>query len=534
LTRFAALADIASFLVRRDAVEFWMQQFIGWARAPWSLGVVAAAMALSFATGARAQGADSTRVIVAFKAGAHAQGRAAVAAARGVLKQDLPALGAAAFELPSAAIAGLQRNPNIDYVEEDAKRYPLAVGSGGEVAPYGVHMVQADQLSMAAPRKVCIIDSGFDLGHPDLPSSGVTGEYDSGTGWWYTDENHHGTHVAGTIAALTGNGTGVASVAPGVQLHIVKVFSATGWAYSSTLSAAALKCQSAGAHVINMSLGGSISNRTESRTFDSLLAAGILPIAAAGNDGNNRTSYPAGYASVMSVAAVDEAGVRASFSQYNKTVEISAPGVGVLSTVPRGTGLQATLSVGATGYAPNPMDGSPNGSVSASLANFGDGSTASAGSMTGKVCLIARGTVSFSDKVLNCQASGGVGAVIYNNVAGALYGTLGGVATAIPSVGVSDTEGAALLGQLGQSAALAIGPSDYAYFDGTSMATPHVAAVAALVWSNNTGCTASKLRASLTKSAQDLGASGRDNYYGWGLVQAKAADTRIKNFGCGN
>jgi subtilisin family serine protease len=154
--------------------------------------------------------------------------------------------------------------------------------------------------------------------------------------------------------------------------------------------------------------------------------------------------------------------------------------------------------------------------------------------MSGKVCLIQRGTYDFATKVSNCQASGGVGAVIYNNVAGGFAGTLGTTVTAIPSVTASDTEGAAMLGQLGQTASVAVSNWNYAFFDGTSMATPHVSAVAALVWSRNLNCTATQLRNSLNKSALDLGAAGRDTKFGFGLVQAKAADDRIKSLGCGN
>lgn len=154
--------------------------------------------------------------------------------------------------------------------------------------------------------------------------------------------------------------------------------------------------------------------------------------------------------------------------------------------------------------------------------------------MTGKVCLIQRGTVDFATKVGNCQASGGVGAIVYNNTAGTFGGTLGTTVTTIPSVTATDTDGTAMLAQLGQSATVTVGPSNYAYFDGTSMATPHVSAVAALVWSRNLNCTAAQLRNSLNKSAQDLGPVGRDTKFGFGLVQAKAADDRIKSLGCGN
>jgi subtilisin family serine protease len=363
----------------------------------------------------------------------------------------------------------------------------------------------------------------------------VTGEYDSGTGWWYTDENHHGTHVAGTISALNNSGTGVVGVNPNakLKLHIVKVFGADGWAYSSTLSAAANKCKSAGANVISMSLGGTSSSKTEQRTFDSLQTAGILSIAAAGNDGNSTISYPAGYSSVMMVAAIDETLKVASFSQYNSKVEIAGPGVNVLSTVPMGAGSNSALTVGSTTYAPGGMDGSPKKTASAALADFGIGDTVNT-AVSGKVCLIARGTIDFATKVSNCEKSGGVGAVVYNNAAGGFGGTLGTTVTNIPSVTASDTEGAQLKTQLGQTATVAVTPTNYAFYDGTSMATPHVSAVAALVWSYFPTCTATQIRNTLDKSAKDLGTVGRDVYYGYGLVQAKAAYDRLKTYGCNN
>lgn len=511
-----------------------------------SLTRVAIAAAVVAATWS-AQAADTTRVIVAFKPGAAAGGKAAVAAARGVVKHEIEGQDAMAIEVPVQALNGLSRNPNVDYVEPDELRYALALDTPstgtpyatGQKVPYGIAMVQANQLSDATTgsRKICIIDSGYDRAHEDLArDADITGEYDSGTGWWYTDENHHGTHVAGTISALNNAGTGVVGVMAGgnIKLHIVKVFNAAGWAYSSTLATAANKCKAAGANVVTMSLGGARSNKTEQRAFDALYAAGILNVAAAGNDGTTALSYPAGYSSVVSVGALDENKAWASFSQYNSKVELSAPGVGVLSTVPMGQGSASALTVGSTVYAPGGMDGSPKTTASAPLADFGLGGAVVAGSMTGKVCLIQRGTYDFATKVSNCQASGGVGAVVYNNVAGGFGGTLGTTVTSIPSVTASDTEGAAMKNQLGQTAAVAVTPTNYAYYDGTSMATPHVSAVAALVWSLNLNCTAAQLRASLTKSALDLGTAGRDTKFGFGLVQAKAADTRIKSLGCGN
>lgn len=502
---------------------------------------------LAMSAPAIAAPAETVRVIVSMKAGGKASVKQAVAAAKGQIKHEIFGMDAMAIEVPVQALKGLENNPHVEYVEEDAKRYPFAATSPstgtpyalGQQVPYGIKQVQADLLSddLAGNRKICIIDSGYDRAHEDLDSTAnVTGEYDSGTGWWYTDENHHGTHVAGTIAAVNNAGTGVVGVNPNkkIKLHIVKVFGAAGWAYSSSLTTAANKCKAAGANVISMSLGGGRANKTEQRAFDSLYSGGILSIAAAGNDGNTTMSYPASYSSVMSVAAVDENKAWATFSQYNSQVEIAGPGVAVLSTVPMGSGKASSLSVAGVTYTPGDMEGSPNASRSGALANFGLGDTVQAGTMTGKVCLIQRGTVDFATKVSNCQASGGVGAIVYNNTAGAFGGTLGTTVTSIPSVTATDTDGATMLTQLGQTATVTVGPSNYAYFDGTSMATPHVSAVAALVWSRNLNCTAAQLRNSLNKSALDLGPAGRDTKFGFGLVQAKAADDRIKALGCGN
>jgi subtilisin family serine protease len=497
------------------------------------------------ATLANAAAADNARVIVGFKKDASANGKKAIAALGGQEVQDLANINAIAASVPAKALAGLRNNPHIEFVEADGKRFATALATPstgspyqlGQQVPYGIAMVQADQLpdTYASNRTLCIIDSGIDMAHEDLNGNQVTGNTNPGTGAWDTDELHHGTHVAGTIAAINNAGIGVVGVNPGRQLnlHIVKVFGADGWAYTSTLIAAANKCGAAGANVISMSLGGDAPSIAEERAFDGLAKRGVLSVAAAGNDGNSNQSYPAGYPSVMSIGALDQNKQIASFSQFTNKVELAAPGVQVLSTVPMGSGREARLTVGATAYSPIAMEGSPVAAVTAPLADFGLG-TATNAAMAGKVCLIMRGSISFGEKVSNCQASGGLGAVVYNNVAGGLNGTLGGTPTNIPSVGVSDTEGANLLAQLGQPATVEVIATNYALYNGTSMATPHVSAVAALVWSYFPSCSASQIRSTLDKTALDLGASGRDPYYGYGLVQAKAAYDRIRNQGCDN
>jgi len=504
------------------------------------LPLAAVALSSSIAIAAPgARGVEQVRVIVAYKDGQRGNAERALAMSGAEVHHDFASRRGYAATVPAAALEGLSRNPAFDYVEEDAKRYPLA-----QTKPYGIVNVQADQVSDSAAGNttVCIIDSGIDRAHEDHAGNKLAGEYDSGTGNWYTDESSHGTHVAGTIAAVS-NTSGVVGVLPGqtVNLWIVKVFGADGWAYSSSLVAALDKCvqkKTAGTNlVINMSLGGSLKSRFEETSFASAYTnKNVLSVAAAGNDGTSRNSYPASYSSVISVAAVDSQNVRASFSQYNSQVELAAPGVAVLSTVPTGSVSTASVTAGSLTPAAEPMDGSlraSTGNTGIVNCGIGDRACADAG---GKICLIQRGTVSFSDKVLNCSAGGGVAAIIYNNEAGALYGTLGSVSTTIPSVGISAADGAAVLAQLTTSStgSVAVTASDYnyAYFDGTSMASPHVAGVAALVWSQKPTCTNAQIRAALGAYALDIAPAGRDVYTGYGLVQASNTLAKL-GAGCG-
>ncbi|HVS32976.1 MAG TPA: S8 family serine peptidase, partial [Thermoanaerobaculia bacterium] len=378
---------------------------------------------------------------------------------------------------------------------------------------------------------VCIIDSGYYRGHEDLQDTNVNGTNDSGTGNWYEDSCGHGSHVAGTVAALGGNSVGVLGVNSNgsLRIHIEKVFDGSncGWSYSSDLITALNRCRNntpSGKLVVSMSLGGSFSSTTENNAFQNAYNAGVLSVAAAGNAGNTRKSYPASYSSVISVAAVDSAGVVASFSQQNDAVELAAPGVGVLSTTPFKA---STLTAGGSSYLGSNIDGSARTSVSGTLAN---GSLCdSVGVWGGQVVLCERGVISFAQKVANVQNGGGAGAAIYNNVDGGFLGTLNGTST-IPAISMARADGLAALNAVGGASNLdnsagVAGQSynGYEYYDGTSMATPHVSGVAALVWSHYLTKSNAEIRDGLQKSAEDKGSAGKDNAYGYGIVKARAA-----------
>lgn len=449
-----------------------------------------------------------------------------------------------------AQVRGLFNNPHVKWVEVDQRRYLMGFSDDvgdpmtQQLTPYAIYQSQADQVSFnaAAGMKVCVIDSGLDASNPDFVWNNITGDNDSGTGNWNENGGPHGTHVAGTIGAADNN-IGVLGMAPGVDMHIIKVFNATGWGYSSDLAHATNLCSAAGANIISMSLGGGGANATESNAFQTFVDAGGLVVAAAGNDGNNVRSYPAGYSSVMMVGANDANNNIADFSQFpsctsgrgkrvrtdeNTCVEVTAGGVDTLSTYPANMATASYLSADSVVVASSAMENA--GAVSGNTYFMGTAQTPDP-SANGNICVIDRGVISFHDKVANCESSGGIGAIIINNEPGMLYATLGTVNnTSIAAVGAAQEDRAVLVAA--NTASIDIGASDYGFMSGTSMATPAVSGIAALVWSNHNQCTGSEIRQALKATALDAGATGKDVYFGYGIVQAAAADAYLTANGC--
>ena len=382
-----------------------------------------------------------------------------------------------------------------------------------------------------AGRTVCIIDTGYLRDHEDLVMlSDESGVAQPDPPWW-NDMNGHGSHVAGTISAMN-NDVGVVGVSPGtVGFYIVKIFDNDGlWlskAHTSDLVEAAFYCRDLGeADVISMSLSGTTKQKKEKDAFDLLYSQGILSVAAASNEGIDKYHYPASYDSVVSVAAIDENMEIAEFSQFNDQVELAAPGVHVLSTIPyRDT---ATLTIGEDIFYGDPIEFAPLGSAKGDLA---DGSKClNSRDWGGQVVMCERGDARFIDKVLNVINGGGVAAVIYNNEPGGFLGTLGEeIPDGIPAISLSQEDGQYIVANLMENTSVVFTAHDwpiideYEYYDGTSMATPHVSGVAALVWSANPDWSNEEIRTALQLTAYDLGGPGREVYYGYGLVQAADA-----------
>jgi serine protease len=254
---------------------------------------------------------------------------------------------------------------------------------------------------------VAVIDSGVDASHPDLAGHVLTGyNVMTGKAGASTDAFGHGTHVAGTIAAVTGNGVGVASVAPDAKILPIKVLGDDGKGYMSDTATGIIYAADHGANVINMSLGATSQVAAVTNAIAYARSKGVVVVAAAGNyraDGSP-TTWPGADAGVIGVAATDSNDKVAGFSNAGSYVDVAAPGVNIASTYP--------VSLGS-----------------------------------------------------------------------------------------------------------------YTMMSGTSMASPHVAAVAALIEAYRPGLSPDQVEKAIEGTALDLGTTGRDNDYGYGRVNAAAALT---------
>lgn len=201
-----------------------------------------------------------------------------------------------------------------------------------------IYAPHAWRYSLGTGVRVAVVDTGIAPRHPDILVYGGASFVPGVTSWH--DDHYHGTHVAGTIAALANN-RGVIGVAPKARLYAVKVLDKTGRGRTSGILNGLAWCRRNKMHVVNLSLGsaGSSHNPSDySRAYESagraLRQQGILPVAAAGND-NSYVGNPARCPSFMAVGAVDCRHRRASFSNFGPQVEICAPGVETWSTVPQ-------------------------------------------------------------------------------------------------------------------------------------------------------------------------------------------------------
>lgn len=184
---------------------------------------------------------------------------------------------------------------------------------------------------------VAIIDTGIDINHDEFAGRISPLSYNS-----YTetvglsaviDDHGHGTMVAGVIGANKDNGKGIAGIAQNVKLLVIKANVPTeGKFQDNALINGIYYAIEQGVDIINMSLGGTYLNPQTKTALDVAKNAGIVVVAAAGNDGTNDLFYPAAFATTLSISAIDAQKTLASFSNYGSTIDLTAPGVGIVTT----------------------------------------------------------------------------------------------------------------------------------------------------------------------------------------------------------
>ncbi len=244
---------------------------------------------------------------------------------------------------------------------------PVPAPAPQQETPWGIARVNAAAAwgtTRGQGVKVAVIDTGIDMDHPDLKAN-VVGGWNAITkteGNTFKDDNGHGTHVSGTIAALDDQ-NGVVGVAPAVSLYGVKVLDAGGSGTFSDVIAGMDWAVTNKMQVVNMSLGASKGNDSLKAAVENMAKAGVVLAAAAGNSGR-AVGFPAAYPQTLCIAAMDVQNRVAYFSSRGPEVDFIAPGVDVKSTymgggysdldgtsmaTPHMAGL-AALAIGAKGF----------------------------------------------------------------------------------------------------------------------------------------------------------------------------------------
>ncbi len=283
-----------------------------------------------------AKSAGGDRYLVGFK---NSPDAGIIEGVGGQVTRTFTIVPAVAAQMNPQAADALLKNPNIAYVEPDYEMF-----AHSQEVPWGIDRVFGDETysfstwgtSTGNGIRVAILDTGIDQNHEDLTVAG--GETTVDDTHWGSDGSGHGTHVAGTVAALD-NTIGVVGVAPDVSLYAVKVLSDAGSGTVASVVAGIEWAVGEGIPVLNMSLGGSSDSQTLRDACDAAYGAGHLLVASAGNNGNpggrgDNVGYPARYASVIAVGSSTQNDTRSSFSSTGPDVELIAPGSSILSTLP--------------------------------------------------------------------------------------------------------------------------------------------------------------------------------------------------------
>ena len=236
----------------------------------------------------------------------------------------------------------LQRRPGVEHVDYNYLRLPYYEADDPRFLAgrqWGLTQVEAPDAwneTVGAGARVAVVDTGIDAGHPDLASKiALQKDLVDNDSVAQDDAEGHGTHVAGTVGAATNNGRGVAAVCPGCKLLVAKAGDSEGL-FDDDVAQGIYWSVANHARAINLSIGGYRDNRVLEHAIDYAWEHDVVVVAAAGNEHTSRPSYPGAYEHVISVSATNRQDGRTRFSNFGNTIDVAAPGVDILSTVPGG------------------------------------------------------------------------------------------------------------------------------------------------------------------------------------------------------
>jgi subtilisin family serine protease len=501
--------------------------------------------------------ADTQRYVVALRAGARMDRVGTLLRAIDTTPRDR---GVAAFEhldsfaadLSEAEARRLGDSRNVRYVEPVAERHILGTTPGrtapdtlrnfdGQTIPAGVDLLRAREVwgvTRGESINVVVIDTGVDYRHPDLAGAWAGGFNALTQSNDPMDDHNHGTHVAGTIAAAD-NDLGVVGVAPGVRLWGVKALKEDGTGTTEQMVSAinwviGQKRSLGGNWIINLSIGSQIANLAEGEAIARAIDEGILVVAASGNDSTEMTavpvSYPGAYPGVLAMGAVDDRLQHASFSNQGTSLGAVAPGVDVLSSVRLGAGILSGVAADIGAFDGTPLDGSPKGTFTGKAVYCGIGRPQDfPAAVSGNIAVIRRGgEMTFADKARSARMAGAIAVVIVDYAESTTHQfTL--INWADPdahtfdwpvSLALRNEDGERLIAAWNATITVTNLTDDYTVKSGTSMSSPHGAAVAALVWSVAPAARAADVVNAMKVKATDLGPPGFDVVYGHGILNA--------------
>jgi len=466
-----------------------------------------------------------------------------------------------AADLTEEEVVELRNTAGVQSVDPVVERWASGLSAGRpddftsnlesyeqQVTPWGLPVIHAADVwpvTRGEGINVVVLDTGIDFNHPDLKAAYVGGYNVYSPASLPIDDNFHGTHVAGTIAA-TDNGFGVIGAAPGVRLWVVKALDSTGKSFDEYIAAgidwAVGKQQELGGRwVVNMSIGAAAEGgRLERAAVVRAADAGLILVAAAGNRGAAFLDFPAAYEGVIPVGAIGEDGRRAEFSSWGMRMDVVGPGVMVQSTFLDGYHPAADVVIGSDSYTALGLIGSPKTRISGRIVDCKLGAPEDfTAAVQGNIALIRRGTLDFREKARNAKQAGATAVVVWDHVPESELKPWTMLPQGCPTgpqcpaewkdyvfplaIGVTYEDGQKLLGRANANATASFVFAQYGRLSGTSMATPHVSSTAALLLSLDRTLKPIDIAFVLKHTARDTADPGWDFETGWGVVDALAA-----------